>query len=231
MHSTLTNQILQSAQPDPEQIQSDLWWEMLKPEYLLKYDWMRYILNLILRPLKGLGGTSTSTISALLWVLLGVIIIFIGWWAWRTWRPRKKISADTTEELLIDPSISPQEYYQQALALRETDPDEAVKHAFRCSVAILDRAEVITVTPGRTAGEVAILMRRNFPDLSETINASATAFNTAAYSLEPAPRINVNDVNTVLILADALRTRVESKATGANVAPVATPTPQWEVSL
>lgn len=225
------NLLLATPLPDADQLQNELWWEMFKPEYILKYDWMGLIIYWITKPLKGLGNTSASLIEILLWFLLLIALSLLAWWGWRTWRPRKKITEPKAEQLLIDPKISAAEYQQKALQLRETNPDEAVKNAFRSGVATLDRAEIMSVTPGSTAGEAALIMRRNFPDLAETIDLAALLFNTAAYSLTPAPRTTPNDVNTVLILADALRTRVEATATAANVQAGSTPAPQWEVSL
>lgn len=217
--------------PDPEVVQQELETEVSKIEYLAARNWVEEILELLTRPLRALNFTSSST-SNLIATIIGVILVgVLIWWAVRTWRPREETPANTENELLIDPEISPQEYRDQALSLRETDPDQAVKHAFRCAMAILNQAEIIPVTPGRTAGEMALLMRREFPDLSETIDASSLAFNTAAYATTPAPRVNVNDVNTILILADALRTRVEAKATAANIAPAPAAAPQWEVQL
>lgn len=217
--------------PDPDAVQQELSIEVSGAEYLFSRNWFEEILTYILKPLKSLQLASAST-SGIIAVIVGVLLVAgLVWWAVRTWRPREKKQTGDAEELLIDPKISPQEYRDRALALRETDPDEAVKNAFRCAIAILDRAEIIPVTPGRTAGEMGQLMRRQFPDLGETINASSLAFNTAAYATTPAPRVSPNDVNTVLILADALRTRVQANASAANITPVNVPSPQWEVQL
>lgn len=217
--------------PDPDQLQQELVKEATRWEYISRRNWIDEILDFIFSPLKNLGYTSVNTTNVLITIFFAVILIALIWWAVRSWRPRKKNLEAAEEQLLIDPKISPEEYHQRALALRESDPDEAVKNAFRCAVATLDRAEIIIITPGRTAGEVSLLMRKHFPDLTETIKASALAFDTAAYATQPPPRVNVNDVNIVLILADALRTRVEAKATAANVIPTAVATPQWEVSV
>lgn len=217
--------------PDPDQLQKELVEEATRWEYLSKRDWISEILDFLFSPLKSLQQTTVNTTNLLIIAFFTLMLLALIWWAIRTWRPRKKNPEAETAELLIDPKITPEEYHQRALALRETDPDEAVKNAYRCAVATLDRAEIIIVTPGRTAGEVALLMRKNFPDLTETIKAAALAFDTAAYATLPAPRVNVNDVNTVLILADALRTRVEAKATAANVTPTEVASPQWEVNL
>ncbi|MCS4485080.1 hypothetical protein NXS08_06320 [Gleimia sp. 6138-11-ORH1] len=222
---------IEDYSPDPDKLQKELVDEATRWEYLSKRNWIEEILDIIFSPLRHLTNTAASTTSIILTIFFVTVLLTLITWIAYTWRPRKKEIVEEQEEQLIDPRIPPEKYHQWALQLRETNPDEAVKNAFRCAVATLDRAEIIVVTPGRTAGEVALLMRKNYPDLTQTINASALAFNTAAYSTLPAPRVDVNAVNTVLILADALRTRIEANATAANIIPPEIPSPQWEVNL
>lgn len=105
---------------------------------------------------------------------------------------------------------SSNEYRERALALRDTDPREALKAAFRALIALLDR-NTSAAAPGRTVGDIARLVGNKYPDLAERARRSASKFDIAAYSLETVESVGREDVDALLDLIDSVEQRIRAE--------------------
>ncbi|MDO5720454.1 MAG: hypothetical protein Q4P05_06925 [Actinomycetaceae bacterium] len=196
--------------PTPDEAREWLSDELLKPEYLSRRNWLQDFFDWLFAPLlRDLDISADTAWIVITLFILGLVVALL-WWIFRNIRGRAQLSraAQPGDDALLDPTISPEEYLQLAVEHRETDPDEAVKAAFRSIIARFDRAGILHISPGRTVGEVARTMSAEYPDLYRDIQHSAAAFNTAAYSTDPKPRTTVADVDVLLRLCHAIHARM-----------------------
>lgn len=196
--------------PTPDEARDWLSDELLKPEYLSRRNWLRDFFDWLFAPLLRDLDVSADTAWIIISIIIMLLLVALLWWMIRNIRGRAQTSraAEPGDDALLDPTISPEEYLQLAVDYRETNPDEAVKAAFRSIIARFDRAGILHISPGRTVGEVARTMSTEYPDLRQDIHHSAAAFNTAAYSTDPQPRTTVADVDILLRLSHAIHARM-----------------------
>lgn len=196
--------------PSPDEARDLVRQELSKTEYQEKRDWLQEFLSWLLRPLQGLFDTDTPVpTEPFIAVLIVGLLALVGWLLYtRLIRAPKQVE-ETAEDTLVDPRISAEEYRQLASNLRASDPEEAVKAAFRAIIARMDQSGLTSTAPGRTVGDVTRAISARYPELRKPAQECAKAFDIAAYALLPNGRVDVVDVDQVLYLDDQVKQRLQ----------------------
>jgi len=188
--------------PSPEEAESLLRRELLKPEYH-EQNVLQRILNWIDRQVnRGLDAASgTPPLSA--FAAMVVLVLLVGALAWLLSRARA--TARTERELrsvLTDEVVSAAELRSRAeLAMAEERYEDAVVDAYRAlAVRQVERGR-LDDTPGATAHEVARALAAEYPHQRPRVDASAALFDAVLYGDRPASR---DQAAGVLALDDEL---------------------------
>lgn len=202
--------------PSPDEGRELFREELSKSKYLEKRDWFQEFLRWVLRPLEVYftDGEPIPTEPFLAVFIIGILAV-AGWLIYTRFVREQRGSVDVPEDALIDPRISAEEYRQQALQLRDSNPEEAVKAAFRAIIARMDNSGLTSTAPGRTVGDVTRTISGRYPDLRSSAQECAQSFDIAAYALIPSGRVDVIDVDQTLYLDDRVKERLQSEQVSA----------------
>ncbi|MDO5049849.1 MAG: hypothetical protein Q4D87_08205 [Actinomycetaceae bacterium] len=198
--------------PSPDEGRELLRRELLKGEYQEKRNWFEEFLLWLVQPLNDWIGDGGEIPTRPIIIVLIIAIVAVGSWIIYTRFLRGGGSPEiVVGDALLDPSIPPEEYRQRAIQMREGDPSEAVKAAFRAIVARLDRSGLTSTAPGRTVGDVTRTIGAKYPDLAQLAHVCGQSFDVAAYALIPNGRVDTVDVDQVLYLDDQVIDRLQRR--------------------
>lgn len=196
--------------PSPDEGRELLRRELLKPDYQEKRDWLHEFLLWLLNPLNRFFPKDAQIPTKPILILLIVVLLGVGaWLIYSRFLRSSKKEAPQVSDALVDPTIAPDEYRNQAMRLRVSDPEEAVKAAFRAIIARLDRSGLTSTAPGRTVGDVARTIGGRYPELRPAAQESASSFDIAAYALVTTGRVSSFDVDKVLNLDEKVMNRLQ----------------------
>lgn len=189
--------------PSPDEAESLLRHELLKPEYFNNnslqrlLDWLQRILDGGISATDGLSPLTTFAAMFIGILLLGALV-------WLLSRLRNSARVSNVKEVeSIDPAVTAAQLRARAeTAVAEGRYAEALVEGFRALAARQSERGRLDNTPATTAQETARSLSGEYPQQEARVNGSATLFDSVLYGDRPATRDQAVDV---LALDDELR--------------------------
>lgn len=118
----------------------------------------------------------------LLKVLLVAAVAVLLFLLFRYFRPSVSPAAQDSEDNLVDPDVSAEQYLASAQHyLADEELDQAYLHAFRAMVRSADERGLVEVTPATTATVFGWSLGAVLPAFQHSISEAATEFNSISY--------------------------------------------------
>lgn len=175
------------------------------------FEWLLSLLLFIFQPRTAGGEDVIYGVIMIVGITAVVVMLVLLTWGMlrryqRTPRAAKKDAS------LANVDLSPGQYRQQAATWRDSDPDAAVKAAFRAVVAELETQGAIMPSRGRTSGEIYRTVAVRLPHLRGLAARGAQLFDLAAYDDSSQQRCTSSDVDEVLDLSSQVGSALASLA-------------------
>lgn len=154
------------------------------PEWLDEvWEWILERLNELFGrfEIPGLAGGGGS--SGISWLLMMVGAGLLIWLIVRYRRYRVPKDSEPESTVVLDPHRSADDWRSEARRLEEAGRwSEAIRAEYRAMVGDLVDADLLPDTPGRTAGEYQLDVRRDLPQFTEPFDAATELFEPVWYS-------------------------------------------------
>lgn len=167
--------------PDPDAVQSQVLEELARPEYNQPGNPLTWIVYSVLERIAGLfnlgdGEFPVATVVLVIFALLIVTMIVVVFLNPIRIRQRKSVSVLDGEDITLSDSRA-----RARSAAASEQWSEAVVWAYRTLALVLDQHQILVLSPGLTAQEVAAQAAQAYPAHSNAFTAAARIFDDVRY--------------------------------------------------